>query len=377
MIKIVIILVIIFLLLSLILIIKNKSSKNIKESGGEYLLLKSYRKDRKDILPSVSQIDLYSKSLFDLHLEMALKRLRERTEININDTTYKISDSHYPSYISDANIDLLYLFYTNLIKNGIGVCEYNSKSGLCGNNLISSVHSNSFEIKNNSEIKLPNLDSNNIQVYIEFVYSDLNDISEAYESIHNQTFKVLNEIINDTNNHKFYIYRFSVEYDYVCKNYSLFENNEIIIKGLGNSYAGKFKNLIIPLTLEENGCKFDEYLHFELINGKKFDIQIEHSEGLDNHKSDVLGFILRNFNDDSKINLYLEKLGYKMNNGKFDYELKGLSNQKLEKSYIYSLNPVWFNKYLGKPQNSINKPISKTNTNIKLVSSRAPRKVTK
>lgn len=321
----------------------------MKETGGEYL---SFVNESNKIVPSVSQIDFLAKP-FNYYFKNAIKRLQERTILETKNATFNVDSSHRPSYISDANIDLLYLYYQNLIVSGVGVCELNSLSYKHGNNLVSEFNLNKYSIKTKSDI--PKINNENIQVYIEFTYLDIINIPLAYKKIHKATFETLKEIMNLDDKHKFFIYRFYIDNDELDKEKLKHRDSNIIIKA--NNPENKFQTLVIPSTKKDSGCSFDEYLHFKDINGKTYDVQIEHSEALDNHKSDILTFILRITDSEDLINRYLTKLGYEMIDGKFRCKLKGeefsgiyigteKQNKWLKETYYYNLNPKWFDKYI-------------------------------
>lgn len=350
MIKIIIIIVILILFISLLLISLIKTKKLIKESGGQYVSLAN---GSNKILPSVSQIDFLEKP-FNYYFKNAIKRLQERTILKTKDTTFNVDSSHRPSYISDANIDLLYLYYQNLIESGVSVCELNSLKYDYGKNLVSE-----FDLLNKPLIKknhaFQKINNENIQVYIEFVYSNINNIPKVYKKIHMITFEILEDIMKSNDNYKKFIYRIHVDKDEVNREEEKFKDENIIIKA--SYFENKFKTLIIPFTKKDNGCSFDEYLHFKATNGKTYDVQIEHSEALDNHKSDVLTFILRTTDSEELINKYLMELGYEIVDGKFRCKLKGEKfakmytgteeqNKWFKETYYYNLKPEWFNKYV-------------------------------
>lgn len=351
-----VIIIIIFLIL-LIGIIKKYHLKNKnKESGGQYFQI-SYGKLK--LVPSVSQLYLYNKSLYQYHLDNAVNELKNRSQIEINNLIFNISTLHRASYISDANIDLLYLYYKNLIHSGYGVCEYNFLSSSdklpdCQNNLISVYENNEFSIKNKLDFELGKINNENIQVYIEFAYSNFNDISNAYHMIHLKTNEVFEEIIENQDNYKRFIYRFQVDDNSIKLINKIYIQSDKLINSIQTN--DKFTNIIIPETQANSGSNFDEFLHFESINGKIFDIQIEHSEGLDKHKSDILEFILRTTENETLINEILTNLGYVFENEKFKCILKsgtikkyiGNLNQNkiIQNSFYYSLNKTWFEKYI-------------------------------
>lgn len=321
----------------------------MKETGGEYLLLVN---DSNETLPSVSQVDFLEKP-FNYYFKNAIKRLQERTILETKDEIFNVKSAHRPSYISDANIDLLYLYYQNLIVSGVGVCELNSLKYDYGNNLVSEFNLNKYSIKTKSDI--PKINNENIQVYIEFTYLDIINIPLAYKKIHKATFETLKEIMNLDDKHRFFIYRFYIDNDELDKEKIKYKDKNIIIKA--NNPENKFKTLVIPSTKKSSGCSFDEYLHFKATNGKTYDVQIEHSEALDNHKSDILTFILRTTESEKLINKYLAKLGYEMVDGKFRCKLKGeefsgiyigteKQNKWFKETYYYNLKPEWFNKYV-------------------------------
>lgn len=349
MIKIIIIIVILILFISLILILLIKSKKLIKESGGQYVSLVN---GSNKILPSVSQIDFLEKP-FNYYFKNAIKRLRERTILETKDEIFNVKSSHRPSYISDANIDLLYLYYQNLIDSGVGVCELNSLTYDHKNNMVSELESNNYSIKKQHTFQ--EINKENIQVYIEFVYSNINNIPKVYKKIHMKTFEILEDIMKTNDNYKIFIYRIHVDKDEVNREEEKFKDENIIIKVIHPE--NKFQTLIIPFTKKDSGCSFDEYLHFKATNGKTYDVQIEHSEALDNHKSDALTFILQTTDSEELINKYLMELGYEMVDGKFRCKLKGEKfvkmytgteeqNKWLKETYYYNLNPEWFDKYV-------------------------------
>lgn len=340
------------MLLLIIYFVTRNSFLNSKEIGGQYLLMKSANKE---IIPSVSQIDLYIKFNFDKYWNLALKRLKDRTEIKIDNEKYDIPSAHHPSYISDANIDLLYLYNQKMIKKGLAMCEFNPKTHRCGNNLVTLIENNRLLIKHPLEVEknLNAIKKSDVRIYIEFVYSKFDNINTAYKHVHEKTFEILASILlSKTNNikNRIYIYRVYVEHDKIINsNKPLINKRQIFIESFDKHsvFPDKFNSLVIPLTKKENGCNFDEYLYFETQNGITFDVQIEHSEGLDSHKTDLLIFLLENISNIQLITSYLKLMGYTMKNEKFNYELKGdESKTSLENSYAYNLKPNWFKKYI-------------------------------
>lgn len=280
-----------------------------------------------------------------------------------------LSDSFYDLYLILKN--------RSDIKYGISVCELTTNiyrkipdddKISCGHNLISFIVSddqnfafkNDFKENQNLEkftrlkvnlknfnlvhhdnlTKMQNLfnikyfeNKNNVDIFIDFAYPDRNfSINRHFHQIHEVTNILINKIIktmesmkpNQNQNHNIFIigvkikqyqdweniYKEIKEIDFKLLNDSKYQLHDI------NKYSNKFNdndknNKYINLPNSKT-FSMDEFIRLAT-NNSVYNIQIEHSEGLDTHKSNIVEFIMRMlYQDESneKFNEILEFFGF-------------------------------------------------------------------
>lgn len=279
--------------------------------------------------------------------------------------------------LSDSFYDLYLILKDNTdIKYGISVCELttniyrkisdNDKIS-CGNNLISFIVSdnqnfafkNDFKENQNLEkftrlkvnlknfnlvhhdnlTKMQNLfnikyfeNKNNVDIFIDFAYPNSISINRYFHQIHDVTRYLINKIIKITNstihnkNQNHYIFIIGVK----IKQYQDWKNiykeiKEIDFKLLNDSKyqlhdINKYSNKINDNDLNNKSINLpnsktfsmDEFIRLAT-NNSVYNIQIEHSEGLDAHKSNIVEFIMRMlYQDESNedFNEILEFFGF-------------------------------------------------------------------
>lgn len=259
--------------------------------------------------------------------------------------------------LSDSFYDLYLILKDNTdIKYGISVCELttniyrkisdNDKIS-CGNNLISFIVSddqnfafkNDFKENQNLEkftqlkVNLKNFNlvhhndltnmqnlfnikyfenKNNVDVFIDFSYPNSISIERYFHQIHDVTRYLINKIIKTIEpikkikerNHYIFIIGIKIEryqdwekiYEEIKEidfklpddsNYQLHDINDYSNHIVNNDYNDKSINL-------PNSEKFSMDEFIRLATDKSiYNIQIEHSEGFDNHKSNIVEFIMR------------------------------------------------------------------------------------
>lgn len=255
--------------------------------------------------------------------------IRRRMEINYNGEDYTLLNK--AKHISDTNYDLLMISYKYKLSNAFAVCELcnnyrytyekNITDASHGNNLVTNIIDGKVTI--DSDIKIENKEINTY-VYIEFVYdkNGFNDFEKAYEEIHNETYKLLSENVIGRSG----IFIFRVSYNdkgekQICKELELGDN---IIHIYGWENETRFKELMIPSTTKDKGLKYDEYMEFTT-RGYRYSVQVEHSEGFEKHKSNILDFILyatEMKNCQERINKCLDILGYEKTGTKYNASIK-------------------------------------------------------
>ena len=186
-----------------------------------------------------------------------------------------------------------------------------------------------------------------LNVFVEFVYNNLKDISIAYSTIHLTTSKVLRSIFSlFTKDHtiKLAVVRILVKDDgsidndieLKCENQLIYFNN-----------ASGFNYISVPST--KSSFEYDEYLEVQRKISEFYKIQIEHSEKLSKHKSNLVEFVLRNSNDAEFIKQVLSKFGYLLHNGKYITKEEGTDRViKLPTdSIIYKANESFCRTYMN------------------------------
>ena len=334
-------------------------------NGGEYLKMRPINATdaTRDITPSISQLTIENNTtsiqkalknkidanlLFSSIVNKAAYDFGKRALEVIGSEQYTfVSASSKQTYlylqkhISDACIDLFGLSLLNLINKGYGVCEcYDDETTQVGE--LFTVHNSnttpSFVRAKKTDSKLDEdlrLDRSKpvVKVFIEFVYDSIIYKDRAYVNIHMLTNAILKQIINNENKTSFYIFRYYVDENGYVHTKSKRNQIQVIDKSIeifdyiyeDKTLKSKFSTIIIPSTQDKFAR--DEGLFFVDTKGTQYDVQIEHSEGLGAHKSNIVDFVVRNLNSNKYsplITAVLKELGYQMNRDKkFTCTLQG------------------------------------------------------
>lgn len=228
---------------------------------------------------------------------------------------------------------------------------------------------NDFEIisiKNSTGINKTNfftdihLATKNIYVFIEFSYTGTvkkSEVVKSYQLIHYKTQFIMEKIIEDSKSYSDgnYIYvirillsKITDTIEFVKHNY---ENFTIItiLQDFDRERGTKFNTINIPKT--EKSFAMDEFL---VVNCKfnqdvkiNYFVQIEHSEGMQHHKSNIVEFILRTckvlgINNSTCKNILVEDLHYSLDKlDKFNINLMDDKCDKLESVFRFA-NPEFF-----------------------------------
>lgn len=310
-------------------------------NGGEYLKMRPINatNDSSDITPSISQITIENNTtfisnaltknspdfLFSSIVNKAAYDFRKRALEVIGKEQYTfISASSKQTYlylqkhISDACLDLFGIAVQGLIKEGFAGNECDDNGNLENREQYSICSEPIWGIKLNDKLYFNHMINTNnpitnptnypIKVFIEFVYDSIIDKDRAYVNIHMLTNAILKQIINDKNKSSLYIFRHYVDKNgYVHSKCQNVVQNEIAI--FDSAKDKGFNKIMIPATT--SAFKRDEGLFFTDRRDKKYDVQIEHSEGLSSHKSNIVDFVVRNIDDKDQIKQILKTLGYK------------------------------------------------------------------
>ena len=308
---------VIVLLLLLALLVKETT----KLDGGEYLKYKS--KYREAIL-SPSQIYLNSLQEYSfkddmcVHIHNSANQIRKDIlNMHANIEYFRI-DAGKGRLFSDANIDLEIAKAVFEPTAGFGVCELESEilhrgvtvTPTYGNNILSYIDDDKVkhDIASKYKIDANKLRHANKQIFLEFSYKgDDIDIFTAYENIHKATKHIFNDIKKRiTDGKQMFIYKVFVAEDGTVS----YKNMSVVAKGTINGYKAmaaygkewqlQQEKIMVPAT--EYSFGMDEFIYLETAIGN-FSIQIEHSENLRLHKSNMIEFILRIANNGSYVNL--------------------------------------------------------------------------
>lgn len=285
----------------------------IKLNGGEWFRYISLDDKHDIILPSVSQVVLSETKntlTYNELMEKTLNLIRDNLYKTYNKKSYYCPAMFPQRAVSDANIDMYYLSYHNLIKHGFGVCEYNwYNNEFYGNDLITVINNKNLTIVNKSngykDINTEKYKNFNVYIYIEFCYNDESkDVirSGLYKNIHNITGNILKTLIdinrntkNNDENH-YYIRITKITEDKTI-NKSDFEKS---IDSTNNVFCfNDSKN--VNKYIDDEYYRADEFLVFKTIHDTNFYVVIEHNENWTTHKSNIVKFIESFGYDDNEI----------------------------------------------------------------------------
>lgn len=310
-------------------------------------------------------------------LKYTSDEIKKRFDFKFNGRSGKFMNSTEARYMSDAHIDLLgTILLMEQPKNvtmGFSVCEWHGEESKSEVNeyFTEYVADKSLKLEKNGSIDkneepfktlLNQKFDNELKIYVEFSYNNKLRSDIAYSSVHEFAPKIISRIINelskDANGLNMYIVRVIVDYVYHAK---LSEENKTLgLMPISNPYELELKETIIkgndgkdikmylfdetdysivniPSTVSP--FSYDEELMLELIaNGNKWkvDIQIEHSEGLEKHKSNFVEFISRNLSqktDEHNLRIAFEATNY-LKSGQKKFNIKLMEKSDLSSSII-------------------------------------------
>ena len=341
-------------------------------NGGEYLKMRpiTSKNNEHDITPSISQItiennwslimdaltnkinanllfsSIVNKAAYDFG-KRALEKIG-RYQYTFISASSNQSYLYLPKHISDACLDLFGIAAQGLIDEGFAGNECDN-DGHIENGELYSTYSKDFGgikygFKHIDEWFIPKKRAINYKVFIEFVYDSIIIKDRAYVNVHMLTNAILKQIINSKDKTPFYIFRYYVDgngYVHTKSKRNQIKETDISIEisdyiHENETLKSKFSTIIIPST--KGQFKRDEGLFFTR-NSEGYDVQIEHSEGLGAHKSNIVDFVVRNISDKDKVKQVLKTLGYRT---------KGTGDN--EKFIWYAKNWPWSTNK-KKPQN--------------------------
>lgn len=258
--------------------------------------------------------------------DMAMQRVKEISKQN--NTYPKDRQERSSSIYRYAGKYVCNTLYANIIEyknhNMVGITKY-------------------FQLFSNIVLSKFN-HSNTVRVFLEFVYEKFDDNSIAYRNIHQITENILKHIFGTRETHpelQTVIIRLYVENNGNVSDFnmpSLDNTNMLLDTGKG------FQKIVIPSTKKE--FKYDEYID-ATSKGNNYHIQIEHSEGLQNHKSNLVEFVLRQRKPEADTITLLNYFGYNMHDNKYTtINEEGKSIDVPKTSVIYKANVDFCTKYM-------------------------------
>ena len=193
-----------------------------------------------------------------------------------------------------------------------------------------------------------------INMFLEFVYTDINNIAHAYKLIHETTRDVILEVLDKVNEKiKNIVIRIYIEDGYKNNKYYIKIFKPTNYKTIGTTIvantAKAFKYIKIPKT--NKNFKYDEYLY--LSNDTiKLNVQVEHSEKMEEHKSNLVEAVLRYYSTgdfiSDAINNEIEEIfnffGYERINNRYKLSKDGRTVISKD-SIIYKAFPAFWNKH--------------------------------
>lgn len=275
--------------------------------------------------------------------------------IDLNDMEYRTSDLT-PAYLSDANIDFISFANAFELKNGFSVCEYRSLYTRYDCQFVTANLQNHIaSYFDNRKITRIAMDRNfislskrkhNVNIFIEFMYSTIKDVAKAYLESHLYTLKIIDYVKEHMSSDKRNIFVFRIritEHGNVDDEHSysrIIENENFKVISVVRGNIPPPIEIIIPET--RNSLQMDEYISFTTENDISFSIQVEHSEGLNAHKNNMVEFLLRTIgydNHDSRRNIKHEFVylndNHHIRNNNF---LKMIENKELNPDIIKYIN---------------------------------------
>ena len=339
--------IIIIILVLFCLFILTFKFVSYKLNGGEYLNCYYVENNKTiNINPTVSQLVIYNEKYdikpyfndeisyeekvrkLDEFIDRCVKFNRKQATIYYNDRELRISSLSTARLISDANIDLLGTILLNnggfIVKNGFGICEWHGDSKYGERSEIFTIYDGdiSYLTSNKCYDKDKNIfiyeepikslieTNKKLSIYLEFSYKDGEKFENLYKKIHKRTCELINEIINeieleDDDEKVICFIRLVVQEDGEISRLefepSRRENRYVMRRGDGKRMLiigfdkSNFNTVVVPATKSEFSYDEEINLYIEK-NGRRYviDLQIEHSEGEESHKSNLVEFIGRN-----------------------------------------------------------------------------------
>lgn len=170
------------------------------------------------------------------------------------------------------------------------------------------------------------------------MYSTIKDVVKAYLESHLYTLKIIDYVRENMASDKTNVFIFRIritEYGNVDDEHSysrIIENENFKVISVVRGNIPPPIEIVIPET--RNSLQMDEYISFTTENDISFSIQVEHSEGLNTHKNNMVEFLLRTIgydNNDRRRNIkhelvYLNNIFHPKNNNYLKRIENGESN---------------------------------------------------
>lgn len=317
---IIIILILIFVLLYKLLH-KNKNNEMEIIYGGEGPKGINYRNNKDEHIIQPSELVLsqtraktinnniyYNKSDLKYFMGQSFSKFKDMNSIMLNNYSYLISKNIQPKFFSDSLLDGIGLAKLLNYSTILTKCEMPTNTSINEGMLKNPNNLSSIIERDEDDIIISDFDSTKfgkkfksskpeINIYIEFCYNNFtNDkfkIIDLYPKIHLATISIIEKIIkaNPINN-DVYIFRYLIDKDGLTNKTDF--DKTVIFNNVNFHYYdendGRFDTIIIPPT--ENVFFMDEFLLVNY-NNQNFNIQIEHSENMEMHKSNLVEFLMR------------------------------------------------------------------------------------
>lgn len=303
-----------------------------------------------------------------------LMKFKDNATMSYSDGLYLVSAHVKPKFISDSLLDGINLYLLNDKINQIFTKnEMRSDVMLDSSVKINDTPSSPYLLSSKDDLKI-NIQcmENNINniieiyknlqpvpdiyVYLEFCYGDFKyskfPLLCLYNEIHDLTLNILNQITGENiHPQRVYVLRYVINDNSETLNYNnvKFKNKNIsyiTINYYDEDVDNKFDTINIPSTKEY--FKMDEFL---LINTDKFNfhIQIEHSENMEKHKSNLVEFILRigkifGLSNEELVE-FIRLFGYEFINGKFNCYLMENMKSIPKRSVFNVVNESFIKEY--------------------------------
>lgn len=325
---------IVIILISLLILVILVFSFNRYLRGGEYALTTVYDGDRKytaNYTPSqitwlkysneqrmyitlqcyMNVMTLDRERIYIKYMNDTMNTISENASFVLNGNRYYFNRMNVMSFTSDAHMDLIgiLLHRTSPIRitRGFAVCEWHGDLYTNESNefitTYESYNEHSIRLSRNEDEFINSFRDRQIRIYIEFSYGDGERVMDHYKPIHEMTHSLVNQILDLVKNYRTRTI-IAIRLDLNSK--SEYNLDELLERFERDNYSVlcfdecSYSEVNIPSTTIDNGFSYDEQITLEsIINDdiKTIDIQVEHSEGGRNHKSNMVEFIARNIRD--------------------------------------------------------------------------------